>query len=473
MLIKLKTFFKTTGLILSVILLFLVPIKFGLSVSNQTKIIIEAPDSLIKLFFANYPNFLGQYLMAAIAFCAFVNLIFFLFKIKTALKRGRDFGYINKKLIPSLVGWLLFAAAIIFSDFILPGSRKFNNVNFQFLLYGAWFFSVLIFFKSKNSRIIAVLFIVAAGALVCKEAVSQHLGGLEYMRQKVYTDAGFKSFTDYTNFTLAVNNDVHTRLFIQKLTSARVFGTFIYPNALGGFIIILLPLCVGLFKSINIRFAKIFAAAVFCLGLVAILFSKSKASIFLSALGLMTLLWLAYRAKQISKRILLSVCILSGIIVIGMLFWGYGHGLSKKFKSTGGARIDYWTAAAKMIRENPWIGRGTDGFGKNYLSYKRPGAEDTQLPHNFLLNIWVDYGIIGVAGIILALVFPLAVSWKYYLKNKNAFDWLSVSCLVAGSGFILHCLVDFDFHTMGIVVPAIFAIVVSCKVKQGCLLHNI
>lgn len=452
---------KAAGIILSVLLLFLVPVKFGVSVSNQAKIIIETPKTLIEWIFANYPNSLGQYLMAVIAFCALVIFVLS-FKIKPSLKRGRDFGYIKKLIVP-LIGWVLFSAAILFSDFVMPGGINFNNVNFQFLLYGAWFFSVFIFFQNKDSRIIAVLFVVAAGALVCKEAIAQHFGGLEYMREKVYTDAGFKSFADYTNFTLEANKDVHTRQFIQKITSPRVFGTFIYPNALGGFIIILFPLCVGLFKSINLRFAKIFAALVFCLALIALLFSKSKASIVISAGSLMALFWLAQRGAQISKHFLLITFLSAGIIVVGMLFGGYGSGLSKKFKSTGGARLDYWKAAAKMIRENPLVGRGTDGFGKNYLRFKRPGAEDTQLPHNFILNIWVDYGVAGVAGIILALVFPAFMSWKYLLKNKNSFDWLTASCLVAGTGFLLHCLVDFDFHTMGIAVPAIFAIVVSNK----------
>ena len=449
-----KPLILTTGLILSTILLFLVPIKFGISVSNQTKIIVDTPTSLLEWIFAQYPNFLGQYLMTISALCAVIILIFKCFKSC----------HFNKNIIPILIGWILFSSAIIFSDFVLPGGGEFNNVNLQFLLYGVWFFSVFIFFNDKNSKTIAVLFIVAAGAIVCKEAVMQHFGGLELIRQKVFTDAGFKSFADYTNFTLSVTKDIHTQKFIQKLSSSRVFGTFIYPNALGGFIIILLPLCVGLFKSIKINFAKIFVVFVFLLALVALLFSKSKASIFISAFSLMTLLWLANRAKQISKRVLFSATFLAGIIVIGMMFWGYGaSGLAKKFKSTGGARIDYWKAATKMICENPWTGRGTDGFGKNYLDYKRPGAEDTQIPHNFILNIWVDYGIVAVIGILLALVFPLYISWKFFLKNKNAFDWLTVSCLVAGTGFILHCLVDFDFHTMGIVIPAIFTIVISNK----------
>ncbi len=448
---KLLAFIKNTGLILSVLLLFLVPIKFGISVSNQTKIIVETPSSLLEWIFAQYPNFLGQYLIILIALLAVIILFF---------KNYKSCNF-NKNIIPSLVGWILFASAIIFSDFVLPDGEKFNNVNLQFLLYGIWFFSVFIFFRNKNSKIIAILFIVAAGAVVCKEAVLQHFGGLELVRQKVFTDAGFKSFADYTNFTLSVNKDIHTQKLIQKISSSRVFATFIYPNALGGFIIILLPFCVGLFKSIKINFAKIFAVAVFVLALVALLFSKSKASIFISALGLIALLWLAVRAKQIPKRVLFGSGFLAGIIVIGMMFWGYGaSGLAKKFKSTGGARIDYWKAAAKMICENPWTGRGTDGFGKNYLAYKRPGAEDTQIPHNFILNIWVDYGIVAVIGILLALVFPLYISWNFFLKNKNAFDWLAVSCLVAGTGFILHCLVDFDFHTMGIVIPAIFAIVI-------------
>ena len=463
---KLLSFVKNTGLILSVLLLFLVPIKFGISVSNQTKIIVETPSSFLEWIFAQYPNFLGQYLMTIIALCAVIILFFLNFKNFKSCN-------LNKNIISTLVGWVLFSSAIIFSDFVLPGGGKFNNVNLQFLLYGAWFFSVLIFFKNKDSRIIAVLFIVAAGAIVCKEAVMQHFGGLEFVRQKVFTDAGFKSFADYTNFTLAVSKDIQTQKFIQKISSSRVFATFIYPNALGGFIIILLPLCVGLFKSIKINFAKIFAVAVFILALVALLFSKSKASIFISALSLMALLWLAVRATQIPKRVLFGSGFLACVIVIGMMFWGYGaSGLAKKFKSTGGARIDYWKAAAKMICENPWTGRGTDGFGKNYLAYKRPGAEDTQIPHNFILNIWVDYGIVAVIGILLALVFPLYISWKFFLKNKNAFDWLAVSCLVAGTGFILHCLVDFDFHTMGIVIPAIFAIVIA-NISRKILEKNV
>ena len=452
---KFLLFIKNTGLILSVILLFLVPVKFGLSVSNQTKIIIETPNSFIKWVFANYPNFIGQYLIVTIFAFALIYLLLFF--------RRQNF---TKNLIPFFTGWLIFISAIIISDFSCEGGIGLNNVNLQFFLYSGWFFSVFILFESKNSIIIAVLFIVAAGALVCKDAVMQHFGGLEYMREKVYTDGGFKSFSDYTNFTLAVNNDIHTKLFIQKLTSSRVFGTFIYPNALGGFIIILLPLCVGLYKFINIRFAKIFSVLVFFLACAALYFSKSKASMVIVALALIALFQLAARAKRFPANFVKFFA--SGIVisVIIMLITAYGFsGLTKKFKSTGGARLDYWKAAAKMICEKPWFGRGTDGFGKNYLEYKRTGAEDTQLPHNFVLNIWVDYGIVGVVGIMLVLVFPLIVSWKYFLKNKNAFDWLTASCLVAGTGFILHCLVDFDFHTMGIVVPGIFTIVIAYKTK--------
>jgi len=435
--------FSVIGFALASIFLFATPLKFGLA---EAGVPISPPKVLGEWLFFSYPNSFAYVVIGVIGFLA----------ILTAIMSGK--GVFKKtSVLITMLGWAILMLGILIADKHLPPEWRNNNIRFQFLTYGVWFISVNILFNSLEKKRVALLALVTAGLIVGISAYSQYNGGLEDMRQYAAKEAGFDNFNSYTNFLLTVSKNEQTWLKVRKLAGNRVFGTFIYPNALGGFLIILLPVCIAMFKGSKEKIVQAIAGIGFFAGAVALLLSRSKASIVIAALALASIFWFAKRAGQISKIKFISIAAALIICAGGMLFWGYGTGLTGRLKATGAARGDYWTAAAKMIAANPWKGWGTGGFTRNYNIYKKPGAEATRLTHNAFLNVWTDYGIIGFTGIIIVLFLPVIVGWKIQLDSRN-FDWLTISCLAAGTAYVFHCTVDFDFHIIGITIPALLTL---------------
>jgi len=440
---KAREIISLIGVTFATLFIFAAPLKFGLA---EAGVPIPPPKILGEWLFFSYPNSFAYIALGVIG----------VFAILTAILSGANL-FKKESVLFAILGWAVLMLGILIADKHLPPEWKNNNIKLQFLTYGVWFVSVIILFNSLEKKRIALLALLTAGLIVSISAYSQYNGGLEDMRQYAAKEAGFDNFNSYTNYLLTVSKSDSTWLRVRKLAGNRVFATFIYPNALGGFLIILLPICVAMYKSSKEKIVRLIAAVSLFGGAVAMLLSRSKASIVIAALALASIFWLAKRAGRISKMKFISIAVALIICAGGMLFWGYGAGLTGRLKATGAARGDYWKAAAKMIAANPWKGWGTDGFTRNYGVYKRQGAEETRLAHNAFLNVWTDYGITGLAGILIALLLPIIVGWKLQINSQN-FDWITVSCIAAGTGFVLHCLVDFDFHIIGITIPALLTL---------------
>ena len=239
----------------------------------------------------------------------------------------------------------------------------------------------------------------------------------------------------------------------------------------------------ALFSSLSVadnvmapmRLMRVLGGMGFVLGAVALFLSKSKASIAIAGVMLMALIWLSRRAGATSRRTAVVAAAVCALVAAAMLAGGYGARLDDRLRATGGARIEYWRAAATIIGKKPVRGWGTGGFTRLYPLYRRKGAEDARLAHNVVLNLWTDYGLLGLLGGAMALAMPLGVAWARQLRQRSAlpsapvaaqgahpaFSWLHAAGLVAATGFVLHCLVDFDFNIMGITVPALLALAIA------------
>jgi len=68
----------------------------------------------------------------------------------------------------------------------------------------------------------------------------------------------------------------------------------------------------------------------------------------------------------------------------------------------------YWTASARIIRDQPVLGVGPGNFHSAYLRYRRPAAEEAvRAPHNFLMHAASQFGLIGgtaYAAVLLGLL---------------------------------------------------------------------
>lgn len=68
-------------------------------------------------------------------------------------------------------------------------------------------------------------------------------------------------------------------------------------------------------------------------------------------------------------------------------------------------RWQYWKTTAPMIADHPWTGVGRENFGRHYLAYKPIDApEEISNPHNLFVQTWAEYGVVGLAGVVLMLV---------------------------------------------------------------------
>jgi hypothetical protein len=70
-------------------------------------------------------------------------------------------------------------------------------------------------------------------------------------------------------------------------------------------------------------------------------------------------------------------------------------------------RFEYWNGTWDMLRARPthWlVGVGPGNFRQNYLRFKRPeSSEEIADPHQMILDVWANGGLIGLAGLLLLI----------------------------------------------------------------------
>jgi O-antigen ligase len=236
-----------------------------------------------------------------------------------------------------------------------------------------------------------------AGLLFCLwTGLGQHFGGLEQMRQYVEN-------IHWELYPPEMKAQLTSPEFQQKIASNRIFGTFVYPNALAGGIILALPAALlglwGFLQRVPFVVRGILAGIVAWFGLACLFWSGSKAGwLIMLGLGLLVLVHL----KQLSSKLkLISVAIVLAT-GLGGFYATHSAYFAKKNNSTA-ARLDYWRAAWELLKEKPIFGSGPGTFTVGYQRLKRPEAEPAKLAHNDYLQQGSDSGLVGL-GSFLALI---------------------------------------------------------------------
>jgi O-antigen ligase len=104
------------------------------------------------------------------------------------------------------------------------------------------------------------------------------------------------------------------------------------------------------------------------------------------------------------------------------------------------SRIMIWSAAEKIISDNPFWGIGPGNFQDKYLEYQKyfpPYLEwAVPHPHNLYLAFWLYGGTLSLAGFLALLFFWFREAIK---KEKNSLWAISFAIILY---FLLHGLVD-------------------------------
>jgi len=240
--------------------------------------------------------------------------------------------------------------------------------------------------------------------------------------------------------------EVANPAILARITKNRVMGTLVYPNALAGTILMLLPVSLALaFNSTRqlkppIRGAVI--ALTCLLGGLSLFWSGSKAG-WLIGMALAGVWLLRFKWPARLKWTALTAVLLAGLTLFALRF----HNYFAAGATSVGARFDYWRAAVQTSCENPWFGTGPGTFQRPYARIKSPDAEMARLAHNDYLQQFSDSGIAGGLSYVAWICLALANAGRRVWRNDR---YLQFTLFLGLLGWFAQGLVEFSLY-----VPAL------------------
>jgi len=331
-----------------------------------------------------------------------------------------------KKKVPlnfAICGLLIFVFAVP----SVIGSVALTASLVQVIQFGAYFlvwWLVVGLLNNEKSHEILIDCILFSSVIIMGYAVYQYFSGFDATWEilKNMDDQAFRGIIE------------------SKLGQKRVFSTFIYPNALAGYLLMIFPLCVVRLKITRSIKEKLFYISLTVLSVYVMVLTQSKGGlIVLSCLIFLVLyFWVPERGR---KNVWVLGC-------FGALFWVWAIACSKINAGSWMARLDYWESGLNIVRDHLFTGTGPGTTGYVYPKYMLAGAEETKMLHNNFLQFFAEWGLVSFVGFL--------AFWGMLLQKSKAIlrDPVSMACALGLTAFLIHSLVDFDLYVPGIAVLA-------------------
>lgn len=237
--------------------------------------------------------------------------------------------------------------------------------------------------------------------------------------------------------------------FIQNITTERPDGFFNGYMLLCGMNLLILPilLTLSIHKNNLPKYIRIFFFVTILVNIPAIIFENTRIVWISLFIVFFIIIFLS-----INKKIYLLLIFSLLIITSYNIFQISPNSINRlqTISSTNSnvqqnyERILMWHSALNMFIEHPITGIGIGNYHKEYVShYRSPlSKEDTWHPHNVLLSMLAQSGLIGTIGYLLLFIYLYYKSISNYIKDKNIIDLTFLSSLLA---FSLNGLTDCNF----------------------------
>ena len=217
------------------------------------------------------------------------------------------------------------------------------------------------------------------------------------------------------------SKNIIDQIGITYIEQHRAYAPFITPNALGGYLILIIPLAFTL-KN------RAWLAAPLILTL---LLTKSLGAIISFTAATTLYFYFQGNLKKKRMRTILLGLIAGALIIFLIRAQANQHIFQPSFSVQ--MRLEYWRLTWKLISAYPLTGTGPGCFD----------LPDARYTHNSYLQLWAETGIIGITSF-LYLLFTLFKSGRGILKeglDKN----LAAGLIWASVGFFIHNFFDFTF----------------------------
>lgn len=332
---------------------------------------------------------------------------------------------------------------------------KFSTFATAALWWGMFLVEVMIYnlarTRKKIDRLLAAMTTAGAlnGFVALLQIISFTLYKYEYIsKSQVFTTPFYKPFDKlvYTWMKNTFGFDIDTTLWWDS----RASGFFSNPNLLATFMLIVYPISIYLFLNTKGKKHKIlyFTANVFIsCGISATL---TRAGCVIAILGWLFMFFVLakHHWKPLLEIFIPTVCVIipSLLTRYGIIFKARGGG--KEAAKSSAAHLQIWTSLIDYITTNAkafiiGLGFGCEETGKvllNVYNLDKPHG------HNFVLETWMELGIIGI--IILFSVIVCNFGKLLEINTNNGKKFTLVFCVFTSTMlYLLFGLTDYIFNS--------------------------
>jgi O-antigen ligase/tetratricopeptide (TPR) repeat protein len=260
------------------------------------------------------------------------------------------------------------------------------------------------------------------------------------------------------------------------LSLPRPVSTLGNANALGSFLVVLIPFALTACVSARAAFVKIIMGLYTVLALVLLFLSFSRGAWLGTAVGLVVwaALWLAaygllgrnplrtwWGGRTAIARAGVVAGMLAGLLVAVLAGVIFVRSLNEAGRTTD-LRAYIWEAAFSTFRQKPLTGYGLYTFGRNLVRFSSaPPDNPHSHAHDAPLHIAAELGLVGLAALLITLI----VIFRAARRNWREADLRGRSMLTAAAGavmaFAVHQLLD---------VPAMMPAIALCGLLALALL---
>jgi putative inorganic carbon (hco3(-)) transporter len=270
---------------------------------------------------------------------------------------------------------------------------------------------------------------------------------IDYLKQKdslnkIYKSLGLSALAIslFGIFQWATNSGIPTPWDFEN----RITSIFDYPNAVGLFLgpIIIL----GALQIYKNKKDRLWITVTF-LSSIAIILSKSEAAWIAVAGTLFIAFLINKKTRKITTAALAILILLVAIIPQARNFTSQKLLLQDY---SGQVRITIWKESFKMLKDKPLFGAGLSGYKTALTPYhKATHLELFQYPHNIVLNIWTELGLLGLIAIgflafqilkkpqftivtfvLLEMTIHSLVDVPYFKNDLSVLTWIFLAILI-------------------------------------------
>lgn len=227
----------------------------------------------------------------------------------------------------------------------------------------------------------------------------------------------------------------------------RIASFFPHPNQLAGFVVLFVPLSVGLYRVFESRLAR---AACVLMGLLAV-----PAAILTYSRGVLVALVALVLVLARSKRA--WPLIVAAAVVVVLLAPAAWHDrvadVGRLDRPEIATRLDFWDAAVSMFQANPAVGVGLNNFDVAYMGLERTGRSflpgtglaPPETAHNLYLNTLAEQGLIGIAALALLVLAAGRLVLALRRSEDPRIRGFGLGLLGAGIALLVSNLFDVTF----------------------------